>query len=75
MHWPLRFRRRCQPTKPADQDLPAPIKVDVDVVNILASVRDQHGALVPNLEKQDFTILEDGKPQNIKYFTGKRISR
>ncbi len=60
---------QVQPTKPADQDLPAPIRVDVDVVNILASVRDRHGALVSNLEKQDFTILEDGKPQNIKYFT------
>jgi VWFA-related protein len=60
---------QVQLTKPADQDLPAPIKVDVDVVNILTSVRDKHGALVSNLEKQDFTVLEDGKPQTIKYFT------
>src|SRR5205085_3112409 len=51
------------------EDLPAPIKVDVDVVNILASVRDKRGGLVANLEKNDFTILEDGKPQTIKYFT------
>ncbi len=50
------------------QDLPS-IKVDVDVVSVLASVRDKRGALVPDLEKQDFTILEDGKPQEIKYFT------
>ena len=48
---------------------PAPIKVDVDVVSILASVRDKRGSLVANLEKQDFTVLEDGKPQEIKYFT------
>lgn len=54
--------------KPAE-DLPAAITVDVDVVNVLASVRDKRNALVPNLEKQDFTILEDGKPQPIKYFT------
>jgi VWFA-related protein len=53
--------------KPAD-DLPA-IKVDVDVVNILASVRDKRGGLVGNLEKNDFTVLEDGKAQSIKYFT------
>jgi VWFA-related protein len=45
------------------------LKVDVDVVNVLASVRDKKGALVPNLEKKDFTILEDGKQQEIKYFT------
>src|ERR1035441_6290702 len=56
-----------QQAKPVDE-LPT-IKVDVDVVNVLASVRDKKGTLVPNLEKQDFTILEDGKPQPIKYFT------
>jgi VWFA-related protein len=55
--------------KKADQDLPAPISVDVNVVNILASVRDKRGGLVANLEQKDFTVLEDGKAQNIKYFT------
>ena len=56
-----------QQQKPPD-DLPT-IKVDVDVVNILASVRDKKNSLVPNLEQKDFTILEDGKAQPIKYFT------
>jgi len=51
-----------------DQDLPPTIKVDVDIVNVLASVRDKRGALVSTLEQNDFTILEDGKPQPIKYF-------
>lgn len=54
--------------KQSTEDLPS-ISVNVDVVNILASVRDKKGALIPNLEKKDFTILEDGKPQEIKYFT------
>ncbi len=44
------------------------IKVDVDIVNLLCSVRDKHGAYVPNLTKDDFTIFEDGKPQTIRYF-------
>jgi VWFA-related protein len=58
------------PPKDAPLDeLPAPIKVDVDVVNILASVRDKRNGLVGNLEKNDFTILEDGKEQTVKYFT------
>src|SRR5947209_757593 len=57
-----------QKTKP-EADAPTTIKVDVDIVNVLASVRDKRGALVANLEKNDFTILEDGKPQEIKYFT------
>jgi VWFA-related protein len=54
-------------TKPPDE-LPS-ITVNVDVVSILASVRDKRGALIPNLQKDDFTILEEGKPQVIKYFT------
>jgi VWFA-related protein len=51
------------------EDLPAAITVDVDVVNVLASVRDKKGALIPGLTKTDFTVLEDGKEQPIKYFT------
>jgi VWFA-related protein len=35
----------------------------------LASVRDKHNRLIPDLRQDDFTILEDGKPQTIKYFT------
>ena len=54
--------------KPAE-DLPPSITVDVSLVNILASVRDHHGGLIGNLTKDDFTVLEDGKPQTIKYFT------
>jgi VWFA-related protein len=49
------------------QDAPT-IKVDVDVVNILFNVRDKKGGLLGNLEKGDFTILEDGKQQEVKYF-------
>ncbi|MBZ5610379.1 MAG: VWA domain-containing protein [Acidobacteriia bacterium] len=49
------------------QDAPT-IKVDVDVVNVLFNVRDKRGGLVGNLEKGDFTILEDAKQQDIKYF-------
>lgn len=50
---------------PSDE---ATIQVDVNVVNVLASVRDKRGGLVANLEKNDFTIFEDGKQQEIKYF-------
>jgi VWFA-related protein len=55
------------PAKPPE-DLPS-IEVNVDVVNILAAVRDKRGGLIPNLSKEDFNISEDGKPQTIKYFT------
>ena len=44
------------------------IKVDVSVVNVLCSVRDRRGRLVSNLDKADFEIREEGKPQQIVYF-------
>jgi VWFA-related protein len=50
------------------QDAPT-IKVEVDLVNILFSVRDKRGGLVGNLEKNDFTLFEDNKQQDIRYFT------
>jgi len=46
-----------------------PIKVDVNVVNVLASVHDKKGALINSLQKDDFQLLEDGQAQPIKYFT------
>jgi VWFA-related protein len=52
--------------KPED-DLPV-IQVDVDLVNVLFSVRDKRNALIPTCKKEDFTILEDGKQQTVKYF-------
>ena len=59
----------------AQQDPPAAnpqdqvIKVDVDLVNIFFSVKTKKGELIPNLEKDNFTIKEDGKQQTIKNFS------
>ena len=62
--------QRAQTQKPADgEDVTPSIKVDVDLVNVLCTVRNKAGGLVGNLSKDDFTLLEDGKPQTIKYFT------
>ncbi len=44
------------------------ITVEVKVVNVLATVRDKHGAPLTNLGKDDFKVEEDGRPQAIKYF-------
>src|SRR5580693_10659144 len=44
------------------------LKVNVNVVQLFFNVKDKRGALIPNLTKNDFQILEDGKPQSIKYF-------
>jgi VWFA-related protein len=55
--------------KPEDEQTPAEtVKVSVNVVGLFFNVKDKHGALIPNLTKNDFEVLEDGKPQTIKYF-------
>ena len=50
------------------QDAEPTLKVDVDIVNILFNVRDKSKNLVGSLTKDDFTIFEDGKQQDVKYF-------
>jgi VWFA-related protein len=45
------------------------LKVRVNVVQLFYNVKDKKGALIPNQTKDDFELFEDGKPQNIKYFT------
>ncbi len=48
-------------------DVPV-IRADVEVVNILATVRDRKGRYVADLSRQDFDVYEDGVKQNIEYF-------
>ncbi|MGA3189684.1 MAG: VWA domain-containing protein [Bryobacteraceae bacterium] len=41
----------------------------VNVVNVLASVRNSKNEVVKDLKQEDFSIEEDGHPQEIKYFS------
>lgn len=47
----------------------ASFSADVNVVTLLATVRDRDGQMVKDLNREDFLLLEDGKPQTISYFT------
>ena len=48
---------------------PPAYKVDVSVVNVLATVRDHDGRIISELSKDDFILEEDGKQQEIRYFS------
>jgi len=41
---------------------------DTRIVPVMATVLDADGRLVPNLEKEDFTVLDNNKPQEIALF-------
>ena len=47
----------------------ATLHVQAREVLLPVTVRDKHGALVTNLQKSDFTLTEDGRPQVIKSLT------
>lgn len=59
------------PKNAQDQSTEAPtLKINVDLVNILFTVKAKKGGqLIPNLEKNNFTIYEDGKEQTIQRFS------
>jgi VWFA-related protein len=46
-----------------------PIKVNSVAVNVYAIVTGNHGRLIPDLNKDDFELLDDGVPQKIQYFS------
>jgi Ca-activated chloride channel homolog len=58
---------------PANQTpVPLPIQVQVNEVIVPVTVTDDKGRFVSDLEQKDFTIFEEGKQQEIQFFTRER---
>jgi VWFA-related protein len=54
---------------PAEDDQPAAtFKLQVNLVDMFFTVKDKQGNLVPHLNKDDCTVLEDKVPQKLKTF-------
>ena len=51
------------------QDDAATFSTEVKVVNVLATVRAKNGEFIRNLSKDDFSLIENGRPQSIRYFS------
>lgn len=45
------------------------MKVDVSVVNLYCAVKDKQGRLATTLQAGDFEVLEDGRRQQLRYFS------
>lgn len=56
------------PPKAASAEDDPTIKVDVKLVNVFVTVTDERGAPVANLTKDNFQLLEDGRPQKLSIF-------
>jgi VWFA-related protein len=59
--------QQAPPQEPPDSG--ETLKVQTTVVNVFATVRDHHNAIVPDLTKDDFKVFEDGVEQKVAYFT------
>src|SRR6476659_7326791 len=48
-------------------------KSGVELVNVTATVSDDNGHFVTGLTKDDFSVYEDGQPQDISQFSNERV--
>jgi VWFA-related protein len=59
---------KVAPTQPAQTQATPKINVEAKLVYLYVNVRDKKGKNVPGLSAQDFTLEEDGRPENITHF-------
>jgi VWFA-related protein len=59
-------------TKPGEQD--PTIKLQTELVEVRAVVTDRQGQVVSGLKKEDFELLENGKPQEVSFFSIARVA-
>jgi len=48
---------------------PQTLSINVDLVNVLFTVADRNGRFITSLEKDDFKVLEEDRPQTISNFS------
>jgi len=56
------------PSAPEEDKSVATFKLQVNLVDVFFTVKDKNGNLVPHLNKNDCTVLEDKQPQTFKSF-------
>src|SRR4051812_5404904 len=56
-------------TSPDGQDPRYRLNVNVELVNVTATVRDEQGKYMDGLKLEDFQVFEDGEEQKISFFS------
>jgi von Willebrand factor type A domain len=65
----LRAQQAPPSLQQPEQQETTTIKKDVNVVNVLATVRNKNGQIVTTLTQNDFKLDVEGRPQTIRYFS------
>ena len=59
-------------TKPAEQD--QPLKLKTELIEVRAVVTDRRGQPIIDLKQEDFEVLENGRPQEVSFFSVTRLA-
>jgi VWFA-related protein len=70
-------QRQAAPQIPAQAPAhtPAVVKVTTEIVLVNVVARDKHGNVIEGLKRDDFTVLEDGKKQDIASFDFEKVDQ
>jgi VWFA-related protein len=66
------FAQKQPPPAPPSSQEPKPIRVQVNEVIVPVTVTDEKGRFVSDLDQADFQVYDEGKLQNIRYFSRER---
>jgi Ca-activated chloride channel homolog len=69
---PVAQKPDSEPAPSTQTPAPAPIQVQVNEVIVPITVTDEKGRFVSDLDQNDFTIFDEGKQQEIQFFTRER---
>jgi hypothetical protein len=58
----IAFAQSTSPVKPSSGDQTPTFRSQVDVVNVLTTVRDKKGQILSNLGQNDFKLEDNGQP-------------
>jgi VWFA-related protein len=68
--WGPAYAPAQRPPSPPDEQQPEqPIRVQVQLVNLFATVRDGNKRLVPDLAREELRVFEDGQEQKLEFFS------
>ncbi|HKS43407.1 MAG TPA: hypothetical protein VJX74_22525, partial [Blastocatellia bacterium] len=68
--WTLTAQSSATPD-PAEQD--QTVRLKADLIEVRAVVTDRKDRVIDNLKAEDFELLENGRPQQINFFSLERI--
>lgn len=62
-----------EPDRTSTQAQDQPIRLKTELIEVRAVIADRGGEVVADLKKEDFEVLENGRPQQVAFFAVERV--